>query len=81
MELDPAVVLAADVSRSIDDGGLVLERGSDGVDRDKRTIRGFRGKDPRDPAVTLGRRGRQDWAGRLPSSIARERQKSALSGH
>jgi hypothetical protein len=45
------------------------------------TIRGVRGKDPRDPAVTLRRCGRQVWAGQLPSSIARERQRSPHSRH
>ena len=44
------------------------------------TIAGVRGKDPRDPAVTLRRCGRQVWAGHLFSCIARERQRSALSG-
>jgi len=31
--------------------------------------------------VALRRHGRQDWPGHLPSSINRERQSSALSGH
>ena len=41
------------------------------------TIRGVRGKNPRNELISLGRRGRQDWARLLPSSIAPERQRSA----
>jgi hypothetical protein len=42
------------------------------------TIRGIRGKNPRNELISLGRREWQDWARLLPSSIAPERQKSAL---
>jgi hypothetical protein len=38
------------------------------------TIRGFRGRGSRDPAVSSRRVGRQDWAGHRTSGIGRERR-------
>ena len=49
---------------------IAANRDPDGVDGDERTIRGFRGEDPRDPVLSFTQRdGRCSAQSRLPASL------------